>query len=342
MVTVERLVDPVLNRTGPVDLRALADGIDAVAYEVDLGGWCRFVNRRAIEHFSYSEERWLSQPSFSRTIAVYADRARVRANHSECLRPDRRRNFFFRIVTEDQRAQGSGARHAGTRNRYPLSVIMNASHIIMTELLSGSRSAEACELVTRQSRMMARFVDELTETSRVSAGMSPVYLERVDVRIAMARAAASVGALTQERGHQLALIPPPDPIQIEADPMRLEQILVNLLTNALHYTEPGGTITVEAWDDVEWAAMRVRDTGAGIAPEMLPFIFEPFVRDADESHAGLSGLGLGLSLVKEFAERQGGSVTARSDGLGQGSEFVVRFKRAQAAVAQAAASGPPE
>jgi signal transduction histidine kinase len=136
--------------------------------------------------------------------------------------------------------------------------------------------------------------------------------------------------IVRDRGHQISIVPTPETITVAADPVRLEQILVNLLINAAHYTEPGGAITLDAWQDGPFSAVRVRDTGVGIAPEMLPLIFEPFVRAVPRSQSTVGGLGLGLALVKIFVERQGGNVTARSDGPGQGSEFIVRLPRAEA------------
>ena len=118
---------------------------------------------------------------------------------------------------------------------------------------------------------------------------------------------------------------PPEPIQLEADPIRLQQILVNLLINASRYTGAGGLIVLKATREGDSAVFRVQDTGAGIRPEMLSRIFEPFVRGNGDTESRGDGLGLGLTLVKRLVERHRGTVSATSAGPGKGSEFVVRL-----------------
>jgi PAS domain S-box-containing protein len=213
--------------------------------------------------------------------------------------------------------------------RNPLNAITSASFVLRAEAPNGSRSTELCELITREARLLGRLADELLEASRVGTGQTALKPETIDVSSAMARATQSVSLIAGDCRHKLDVVPPPAPITVEADPVRLEQMLVNLLMNASHYTDPGGRITVDAWEEAEQAAIRVRDTGAGISAELLPRIFEPFVRGTGESRSIQNGLGLGLALVKTFAERHGGSVTAMSEGLGRGSEFVLRLPKAQ-------------
>ena len=214
--------------------------------------------------------------------------------------------------------------------RNPLHVIITATDGLKLGLEDDSRNGDLCDIITRQARLMSRLADELIDASRVGTGATPLQPEIVDVNEAMAKAIESVAPIVRDRRHEISIVPPSEPITVAADPLRLEQILVNLLINAAHYTEPGGTITLDAWQDGPLSAVRVRDTGVGIAPEMLPLIFEPFVRAVPHSHSTVGGLGLGLALVKIFVERQGGNVTARSDGPGRGSEFIVRLPRAEA------------
>jgi len=128
----------------------------------------------------------------------------------------------------------------------------------------------------------------------------------------------------EERGHRLAVAMPAEPIALEGDPTRLEQVLGNLLHNAAKYTEPGGRITLSAARVGEEAVILVRDTGVGIAPEMLPKVFEMFVQVGQPGHAQ-GGLGIGLGLVRSLVEMHGGRITARSDGPSRGSEFVVHL-----------------
>jgi PAS domain S-box-containing protein len=214
--------------------------------------------------------------------------------------------------------------------RNPVQAILNASQALRAQAADDSASADLCDLVIRQARMMGRLAGDLLETSRVGTGRTPLLVESVDVNSAMVKATQSVMTLVQDRRLELTIVPPPAHLSVQADPFRLEQILVNLLTNASHHTEPGGRITLDAWPDRETVAIRVRDTGEGIAPELLPRVFEPFVRAAGGSSPASDGIGIGLTLVKTFAERHGGSVTGQSDGPGRGSEFVVRLPRAAA------------
>jgi signal transduction histidine kinase len=201
-------------------------------------------------------------------------------------------------------------------------------------------------MVTHQVDSMARLANELIESSRVGTGATPIQLQSIDVRSAMADATQSIVSLVQARQHNLAVVSPPETIRVQADPFRLEQILVNLLVNACNYTDPGGAITLDAWDEGEQAAIRVRDTGAGLTADLIPRIFEPFFRVNGEARSPGSGLGLGLALVKAFAERQGGTVTAASDGPGRGSEFILRLRkpkdedsRARSASSEASCNG---
>jgi PAS domain S-box-containing protein len=249
---------------------------------------------------------------FARQAADFVENARLK----EALREsDRRKDEALAALAHEI--------------RNPLNVILATSHVLRAEAADGSRSVELCELITREARLLARLVGELIEASRVGIGQTPLQPESVDVGSAMAKATQSVFPIVEDRRHELAVVPPPGPITVEADPFRLEQILVNLLVNASQYTDPGGRIILDAWEEAEQAAIRVRDTGAGISADLLPRIFEPFVRGDGESRHAQSGLGLGLALVKTFAERQGGNVTATSEGPGRGSEFVVRLPKAR-------------
>jgi signal transduction histidine kinase len=213
--------------------------------------------------------------------------------------------------------------------RNPLSAIVNACQALRLEAADGSRSAELCELVVRQSRRMVRLAGELIESSPVST--AHVELERVDITRAIGRAVEAVTHAIEARQHQIVVAPPREPLAIVADPFRLEQILVNLLLNAAQYTDPGGTISLDAWQDGRLAAIRVSDTGAGISAELLPRVFDPFVRGANDSSDGGApySLGLGLALAKRFAEQHGGTLTAASDGRGRGSAFTIRLPMAQ-------------
>jgi CheY-like chemotaxis protein len=148
-------------------------------------------------------------------------------------------------------------------------------------------------------------------------------------------------ASMDERGHALALALPTEAIQVEADAARLEQAIANLLTNAAKYTDPGGTISVAAEREGDDAVIRVRDNGIGIAPDVLPRVFDLFAQGARSLDRAQGGLGIGLTLVRRIVELHGGTVDASSAGIGRGAEFVIRL-RALPPAADGTAVPPPE
>jgi CheY-like chemotaxis protein len=131
--------------------------------------------------------------------------------------------------------------------------------------------------------------------------------------------------LIEDRRHELTVDLPPEPVRLEADPTRLEQVLANLLNNAAKYTDHGGHVWLSARHEGGELVLRVKDTGVGIVPDMLARIFEPFMQADRVLHQSQGGLGIGLTLVRRLVEMHGGSVTAHSEGPGKGSEFVVRL-----------------
>jgi CheY-like chemotaxis protein len=168
-------------------------------------------------------------------------------------------------------------------------------------------------------------VDDLLDVSRVMRGKIELRRERVELATVVARAVETVQPLVDAQGHALEVHLPPESLPLDADAVRLAQVIGNLLTNAAKYTEPGGRIWLTVAGDGDAAVLRVRDTGIGVAPSMLPRIFELFVQADHASTKAQGGLGIGLTLVKNLVEMHNGTVEARSDGLGKGSEFVVRL-----------------
>jgi CheY-like chemotaxis protein/anti-sigma regulatory factor (Ser/Thr protein kinase) len=149
--------------------------------------------------------------------------------------------------------------------------------------------------------------------------------EPTDLRDTLQRAVEATRLFVEGREHRLRIDTPAEPLCVDGDPVRLEQVLVNLLTNAAKYTEAGGEIQVSARVKGREAVLQVRDTGIGMEPELLPRVFDLFTQ-ADRSHARThGGLGIGLTLVRRIVEWHGGSVTAESGGVGQGSTFTVRL-----------------
>jgi CheY-like chemotaxis protein len=161
--------------------------------------------------------------------------------------------------------------------------------------------------------------------SRIVRGQLTLRLEAVSLGAVLADAVESSRPLLEAAGHDLALALPPEPILMEADPTRLAQVFLNLLNNAARYTPSGGRIRLTAERHGGEAVVSVRDTGIGIAAAMLPRVFELFTQVDRSLERSQGGLGVGLTLVKRLAEMHGGSVEANSEGLGRGSEFVVRL-----------------
>lgn len=212
--------------------------------------------------------------------------------------------------------------------RNPLAPIYNAISLLRREALQsapGERRLKLLSMAERQIHHLIRLVDDLLEVARISSGKITLKKQETDLVEAL-RHAIDVGeAILEERNHRLELSLPDEPLIVSADPVRLTQVFANLLNNAANYTDPGGTVSIRAFCDHNEAVVTVRDTGVGIAAEMLPRIFELFAQVDPAPGPGRAGLGIGLSLVRSLVEMHGGCVEAQSDGIGRGSVFTVRI-----------------
>ena len=206
-----------------------------------------------------------------------------------------------------------------------LAPLLNALSLLRLEGQDVSLREEACALGERQVRQMASLIEDLMDLARVREGKVRLRKERVDLATIVAHALETVRPVADERGHVLEVVAPPSAVLLEGDPGRLEQIVVNLLSNAAKYTDRGGRIRVTVERVRGEAVVRVEDTGLGLDPAMLARIFELYVQVAAAEDHARGGLGIGLCLVKSLAELHGGSVQASSAGLGRGSEFSVRL-----------------
>jgi signal transduction histidine kinase/ActR/RegA family two-component response regulator len=197
-------------------------------------------------------------------------------------------------------------------------------------------------MMDRQLKQMVRLVDDLLDISRITTGKLELRKERVDLASVLSDAVEASGPLIDRGGHQLTVSLPAGAVVLDADPTRLGQVFLNLLTNAAKYSEKGGHIRLTVERDGGEVVVSVRDSGIGIPAAHLPHVFEVFVQVDAEWRRAQGGLGIGLSLVKEFVGLHGGRVEAQSDGIGQGSEFVVRLPAgvAPAAVPPVAAAEP--
>jgi PAS domain S-box-containing protein len=230
---------------------------------------------------------------------------------------DRRKDEFLAMLSHELRT--------------PLAPILNA--VLLLRLHNNRNRLHGIEnpvlhqsasVIERQVGQLARLVDELLEVSRITTGRIQLHQERIAVGGVVAHAVATVRPLIGQCRQELTVSLPAQAIWLYADAARLEQVVVNLLTNAAKYTDSGGHIWLTVQQEGGEALLRVRDTGVGIAPEVLPRIFDLFTQAERSLDRSQGGLGIGLALVRRLVEMHGGTVEA-SSALGQGSEFVVRL-----------------
>jgi CheY-like chemotaxis protein len=241
----------------------------------------------------------------------------LRERNEELAEADRHKDEFMAMLAHEL--------------RNPLAAIANAGEVLRRHT-EDSVSEDICGRVARiiqnQSTHFKVLLDDLLDVARVTRGK--IMLDRKVVMLCeiLRQAAETHRGLMEERGHRLSLALPEQPIYIEADFTRCVQIVGNLLHNAAKFTPPGGIIEVEIARESDEAVIRVRDNGAGISPELLARIFDPFTQEDRTLARSTGGLGIGLALVRRLAEMHGGRVEAASVGPGQGSEFTVRLPAA--------------
>jgi PAS domain S-box-containing protein len=225
--------------------------------------------------------------------------------------------------------------------RNPLAAIVNAVQIFRLAREEDPIQQKAKAIVGRQVAQLTLLVDDLLETTRLSTGAVTLRLERCEAGEIVRRAVDGVVHAAALLGHELSTSIPPGPIWLNADPGRIEQVVTNLVVNAVKYTDPGGRIDVVVLRDGAEMELRVRDTGIGIAPELLPRVFELFIQADRSLVRSQGGLGIGLTIVQRLVTMHGGTVEARSRGLGHGSEFVVRMPaEGEPSPGEPAAPGP--
>ena len=209
--------------------------------------------------------------------------------------------------------------------RNPLAPIQAAARLLGLQNFSDPRLVRSCKILDRQTRQLARLVDDLLDISRVSEGKLEVKLEQVDLALVLRQASDGARGMLEAAGHTFVVDLPVQNLYVDADPGRLIQIIENLLTNAAKYTPAGGTIRLSVTSDGQTATIAVRDTGIGIAKEDVASIFGIFTQLATGLPRAEGGLGIGLSLVRALTERHGGRVGVESEGVNQGSQFTVQL-----------------
>lgn len=211
--------------------------------------------------------------------------------------------------------------------RNPVAPIASAAEAL-ARLVSDQQQRGLVDIVQRQASTLSRLLDDLLDVARITQGRIHLHREVISIDSCLALALETTQPLIREKGHTLRVTHTGHPVYVNADRIRFAQCLVNLLTNAAKYTDSGGEIRVHSYADGADAVIEVADTGAGIAPAFLPYIFDLFAQGERALDRSLGGLGVGLSVCKQLIEMQDGSVSARSDGPGQGATFVLRVPRA--------------
>ncbi len=224
---------------------------------------------------------------------------------------DQRKNEFLAVL--------------GHELRNPLAPLRSALALLGPDDPDIQTVRWARDVMVRQVRQMARMVDDLFDLSRIMQGKLDIQIERVNLATVVVDAVETARPVIDAKGHKLTVSLPDELVALDADPLRLAQAITNLLTNAAKYSESGGQIDLTVRREGAEVVLSVRDTGVGIAPEMLPRIFDLFMQESRSSDQSQGGMGVGLALVKSLVEMQGGGVQVRSEGPGRGSEFLVRL-----------------
>jgi PAS domain S-box-containing protein len=209
--------------------------------------------------------------------------------------------------------------------RNPLAPLKNAVEVLRLTDTVNPAAAPLQEMMARQINHLVRLVDDLLEMSRINRGTLVLQKQRVELANVVRNALETSDPLIKAARHRLEVRLPQHALWVDGDPVRLAQILSNLLNNAAKYTDPGGAISVSVAVHGGNVAVSVLDTGTGIAPELLPRVFEMFSRGEQSAGRGDAGLGIGLALARRLAEMHGGGISAHSAGKGKGSEFVVQL-----------------
>ncbi|HEX6962659.1 MAG TPA: PAS domain S-box protein [Lacipirellula sp.] len=244
-------------------------------------------------------------------VAVCVDVTDRRQAEEALRRADRRKTEFLATLAHEL--------------RNPLAPIVNGLKLLELAESSPATRREARGVMNRQVQQLVRLVDDLLDISRITRNRLELRKERVHLTSVLDSAVETARPLIESFGHELAVDLPQEPVLLNADLTRLAQVVSNLLTNAAKYTNRGGRIILKATSSAGEVVLSVKDNGIGVAAEHLPQLFEMFSQVTSALERSEGGLGIGLALVRGLVEMHGGSVEARSDGLGRGSEFIVRL-----------------
>jgi len=242
-------------------------------------------------------------------VGVHTDITEQREGELALREADRRKDVFLAVLSHEL--------------RNPLAPIRNAASLLERADLHPDVVHRSHLIIRRQVQHMAALLDDLLDMSRITRGVFTLKKRSVGLRALLSEAVESARPQIDRKGHTLRTEWPHEAVNVEVDPVRVVQIISNLLTNAAKYTDPGGDIVFKVSIDDATLIISVRDTGIGIAPEMLDRLFEMFSQINPHQGRAEGGLGIGLALVKGLVDLHGGRIEARSDGIERGSEFIV-------------------
>ena len=257
---------------------------------------------------AYTEADLAFAEELARRSAIAVENAQL---YRELREADRRKDEFLATLAHEL--------------RNPLAPIRNGLQVLRLAGGGGEMGDEARSMMERQLGQMVRLVDDLLDVSRITRNKLELRKERVTLAAVVHSAVETSRPLMEQAGHTFSLTLPPSPVYLDADLTRLAQVFSNLLNNSAKYTEPGGRISLTGELAGGEVVVRVRDNGLGIPADALPRIFEMFSQVDRNLERAQGGLGIGLTLVRRLVEMHGGTVEARSDGPGRGSEFIVRL-----------------
>ena len=258
------------------------------------------------------EEIQLREKALRETnVALSAEVADRQAAEAALREGDRRKDEFLATLAHEL--------------RNPLAPIRHAVKLLEVRESSDTQKEWSREVISRQVQRMALLLDDLLDVSRITRGRLELKKECVGLQTLVATAVESARPLIEAKHHTLEIALPDPPIELEVDPLRMSQALSNLLTNAAKYTDQGGSIKLAAALQPDGLAITVKDTGIGLSPTAIPHLFEMFAQVDSLIDRAEGGLGIGLALVKGLLALHGGTVEARSDGIGRGSEFALHL-----------------
>lgn len=265
-----------------------------------------------VRHLCWEIRPWTDASEQVGGILIFTRDISAQVEAEQLLRDaDRRKDEFLATLAHELRG--------------PLAPLSNMLQIIKRAEGEDILLRHACDVMERQLGQMVRLIDDLLDVGRISHGKIELKKQRVELASIIDQALETCRPLAEEFRHEFSLCFPPEPIYIDADPVRLAQVISNLLNNACKYTEPNGSVCLSARRDGDEAVIKVKDTGIGIPCDKLDSIFEVFSQVSAAIDRTQGGLGIGLHLVKKLIEMHGGSIEANSEGAGRGSEFVIRL-----------------